>query len=81
MLVRKPRALLALVEIRKEIPDILLSDLNMPGMSGFELLSVVRSSFPSIRAIAMRGAFSGVEVPIGIAADAFYKKGNGVGPS
>jgi CheY-like chemotaxis protein len=31
----------ALVEIRNEIPAILLSDLSMPGMSGFELLSVV----------------------------------------
>ena len=32
----------ALRELKKEIPDILVSDLNMPGMSGFELLSVVR---------------------------------------
>jgi CheY-like chemotaxis protein len=36
----------ALVEIRQEIPDIVLSDLNMPGMSGVEFLSVVRRRFP-----------------------------------
>ena len=32
----------ALERIRNGRPEILLSDLNMPGMSGFELLSVVR---------------------------------------
>jgi CheY-like chemotaxis protein len=68
----------ALVEIRNEIPDILLSDLNMPGMSGFELLSVVRRRFPMIRVIAMSGAFSGDDVPPGVAADAFYEKGTHV---
>lgn len=68
----------ALVEIREGIPDIILSDLNMPGMSGFELLSVVRHRLPSIRLIAMSGAFSGDEVPSGVAADAFYQKGSGV---
>jgi CheY-like chemotaxis protein len=65
----------ALVEIRKDVPDIILSDLNMPGMSGFELLSVVRRRFPSIRVIAMSGAFSGDEMPSGVDADAFYPKG------
>jgi CheY-like chemotaxis protein len=68
----------ALIEIRKEIPDMILSDLNMPGMSGFEFLSVVRHRFPDIRAIAMSGAFSGNEAPSGVAADAFYQKGSGV---
>jgi CheY-like chemotaxis protein len=70
----------ALVEIRNEIPAILLSDLSMPGMSGFELLSVVHGRFPSIRAIAMNGAFSGNEVPSGVVADAYYQKGCGVRP-
>ena len=56
----------ALIEIRKEIPDTILSDLNMPRMSGFEFLSVVRRRFPAIPVIAMSGAFSGDEVPSGV---------------
>ncbi len=66
----------ALVEIAKEAPEILLTDLNMAGMSGFELLATVRRQFPEIKTIAMSGAFSGNEVPSGVAADAFYGKGS-----
>jgi len=69
----------ALVEIGREIPDILLSDLNMPGISGFELLSTVRFQFPAIHLIAMSGAFSGDVVPPGVCADAFYEKGSHLG--
>jgi hypothetical protein len=50
----------------------------MPGMSGFELLSVVRRRFPAIRVIAMSGAFSGDAVQPGVAADAFYEKATSV---
>ena len=64
----------ALRESQEEIPDILLSDLNMPTMSGFEFLSIVRHRFPTIVTIAMSGAFSGNEVPSGVAADGFYQK-------
>jgi CheY-like chemotaxis protein/ribosomal protein S27E len=69
----------ALREIRRETPDILLSDLHMPGMSGFELLSVVRRRFPSILVIAMSGAFAGDEVPSGVPADGFFQKGCSTG--
>ena len=66
----------ALREIRLENPDFLLSDLNMPGMSGFELLSVVRRRFPAILVIAMSGIFCGSKVPSCVYADAFYQKGS-----
>jgi putative intracellular protease/amidase len=70
----------ALTAVRERVPDVLISDLNMPRMSGFELLSIVRRRFPSIAVIAMSGGYSGVAVPHGIAADAFYAKGSTSAP-
>jgi len=66
----------ALLSIRDALPNLVLSDLNMPHMSGFELLSVVRRRFPQIMVIAMSGAYEcQEEVPAGVIADAFYPKG------
>jgi CheY-like chemotaxis protein len=65
----------ALAELKDFKPDVLLSDLTMPGMGGRELLAIVRRRFPAIHLIAMSGAYSSDEVPDGIAADAFCAKG------
>jgi CheY-like chemotaxis protein len=65
----------ALREIRESTPDLIVSDLNMPGMSGFELLYVVRHRFPSIRVIAMCETSSIDEMRFGMA-DALYRKGS-----
>ena len=64
----------ALEEIRRRRPALILSDLNMPRMTGFELLSVIRRRFPAMHVIAMSGAFQGDSVPAGVAADAYYEK-------
>ncbi len=68
----------ALLQLKRRVPAIVLSDLNMPQMSGFEFLSVVRRRFPQISVIAMSGAYhSGDSIPGGVIADAFYAKGHG----
>jgi len=67
----------ALLQLRDPPPpDVIISDLNMPQMSGFEFLSVVRRRFPEIPVVAVSGAYgSGDLVPGGGIADAFYAKG------
>jgi CheY-like chemotaxis protein len=56
-------------------PDVLISDLNMPNMSGFDLLPVVRRIFPHTLLIAMSAAYDGDAIPDGVVADAFVSKG------
>src|SRR5438874_6310453 len=65
----------ALLHLREEIPELILSDLNMPQMSGFELLSVVRRRFPQIMVVASSGAYDSSAIPNGVIADGFYAKG------
>jgi len=66
----------ALAELRRSTPDLIISDLHMPRMSGIEFLSVVRRRFPAIPVIAISGAYNlGESSAAGVMADAFYPKG------
>lgn len=64
-----------LAALKQSLPDIIISDLRMPNMNGFEFLSVVRRRFPLIPVLVISGEFTGVSVPESVLADAFFPKG------
>ena len=65
----------ALQILREVLPDIILSDLRMPGMSGFELLSIIRRRFPHLPTIAISGEYILANMPLGLLVDHFFQKG------
>jgi len=65
----------AVSHLNTTVTDLIITDLNMPHMSGMELISHVRTRYPSISIVAMSGDYHGDAVPAGIVADRFYPKG------
>ena len=56
----------ALMQLKRTLPDLIVSDLGMPQMSGHELLSVIRQAFPAgFVTVAMSGDYQGDVVPPG----------------
>jgi CheY-like chemotaxis protein len=57
------------------LPELVISDLRMPRMSGFEFLSIMRRRFPQMPLIAISGEFINSGDPVLGIADAFFAKG------
>ena len=68
-----------LVKLRDELPEVIISDLQMPRMSGIEFISVVRRRFPSIPVIVLSGSIPR-ELPAEIKPDALFRKGRATDP-
>jgi CheY-like chemotaxis protein len=62
-----------LVKLREELPQVIISDLQMPRMSGIEFIWVVRRRFPSIPVIVLSGSIPD-ELPPEIKPDRCFEK-------
>jgi len=62
-----------LVKLRDKLPKVIISDLQMPRMSGFEFISVVRRRFPSIPVIVLSGSIQ-PELPAEAKPDRWFRK-------
>lgn len=65
----------ALALMRGALPDLILSDLKMPNMSGFELLGIIRKRFPSIAVVAMSAEFRPATSDPELLVDRYIAKG------
>jgi CheY-like chemotaxis protein len=63
----------AIGKLRAGPLEVIISDLNMPRMAGFEFLDVVRKRFPQIPVIVISGV-AAHDLPEGVAADAYCPK-------
>lgn len=63
-----------LVKLRQGLPHLIISDIEMPRMSGIEFISVVRRRFPHLPVIVISGVPQ-ASLPPEVAPDACFQKG------
>lgn len=66
----------ALLKVAEYSPDLVISDLRMRGMSGFELLSVLGRRYPEIPVVCISGEYDPLHIPPHVVCDTLLKKGS-----
>lgn len=64
-----PAQALALAEARAEAPDLLLTDVIMPGMNGADLAALLRAKWPGIKVLYMSGYTANIIARHGVVAE------------
>jgi len=67
---------IAVSAARERFFDVLITDLSMPDIDGFELISMIRSELPGIKVLVVSGYMSGGLLPLAgkLAATAWLDK-------
>ena len=65
----------AIQKIEKRIPDIVLMDMRMPVMDGFEAMRIIKSRWPRVKLVAMTMYPDCQAAAYSAGADAFLVKG------
>ena len=65
----------ALAILGNLLPDLIMSDLSMPRMSGYELVPVVRRRFPQIPVVVFSATVLPERVRPEVGADVYFTKG------
>lgn len=66
----------AIFLLQQRVPDVVIYELNLPRVPGYDFLAVIRSRFPHVGVIALSSSLThDDDVPSGVFADAIYIKG------
>ena len=65
----------ALLALKRSLPDVIISDLSMPNMSGSSSCRLCDGVSPTIPVIVISGEFIGLTRPESVLTDAYFAKG------